>query len=205
MASAISASRAWNIALRTAHIGTTGMLLGGHFFDVPASRLLPILYLAIVTGAVLGIIELYPDWRGLSEIRSIVIAAKLLLLCCVPWLWDYRVAILIVVLITASACSHMPRHLRHLSVFRSQIVKATPDSGPPPEGRYYMPLSARNRLPGVVQEVQLGTVMARVVVKVGENMVESVITRASAEELSLKKDDAVRVVIKSTEVMIDKS
>jgi molybdopterin-binding protein len=68
-----------------------------------------------------------------------------------------------------------------------------------------MPLSARNRLPGVIEEVQLGTVMARIVVKVGENTVESVITRASAEELGLKKGDSVRVVIKSTEVMIDKS
>jgi len=67
-----------------------------------------------------------------------------------------------------------------------------------------MALSARNRLPGVVQEVHLGTIMARVVVKVGENMIESVITRASAEELGLKKGDSVRVVVKSTEVMIDK-
>ena len=47
--------------------------------------------------------------------------------------------------------------------------------------------------------------MARVVIKVGDNMVESVITRASAEDLGLKKGDSVRVVIKSTEVMIDKS
>ena len=47
--------------------------------------------------------------------------------------------------------------------------------------------------------------MARVVVKVGENLVESVITRASAEELGLKKGDSIRVVIKSTEVMIEKS
>ena len=46
--------------------------------------------------------------------------------------------------------------------------------------------------------------MARVVVRVGENVIESVITRASAEELGLKKGDAVRVVVKSTEVMIDK-
>jgi len=34
--------------------------------------------------------------------------------------------------------------------------------------------------------------------------VESVITRASAEALGLKKGDAVRVVIKSTSVMIQK-
>ena len=68
-----------------------------------------------------------------------------------------------------------------------------------------MPLSARNRLPGIIEEVHLGAIMARVVVKVGENTVESVITRASAEELGLKKGDSIRVVVKSTEVMIEKS
>jgi molybdopterin-binding protein len=67
-----------------------------------------------------------------------------------------------------------------------------------------MPLSARNQLPGVVQEVQLGTIMARIVVRVGDNIIESVITRQSAEELALKQGDSVRVVVKSTEVMIQK-
>jgi molybdopterin-binding protein len=67
-----------------------------------------------------------------------------------------------------------------------------------------MPLSARNQLPGKVQSVRLGDVMAHVVVRVGKNIVESVITRTSAEELALKKGDAVKVVIKSTEVMLQK-
>jgi molybdopterin-binding protein len=67
-----------------------------------------------------------------------------------------------------------------------------------------MPLSARNQLPGKVQEVRLGDVMAHVIVRVGKNLVESVITRSSAEELGLKKGDAVKVVIKSTEVMLQK-
>jgi len=67
-----------------------------------------------------------------------------------------------------------------------------------------MALSARNQQPGVVQEVRLGEIMAHVVVKVGESVVESVITRTSAEELKLKKGDSVRVVVKSTEVMIQK-
>jgi molybdopterin-binding protein len=65
-------------------------------------------------------------------------------------------------------------------------------------------LSARNRLPGVVQSVSLGSIMAHVVVKVGDNQVESVITKTSAEELGLKAGDSVRVVVKSTEVMIEK-
>lgn len=67
-----------------------------------------------------------------------------------------------------------------------------------------MALSARNQLPGTVEEIQIGDIMAHVVVKVGDNLVESVITRNSAEELGLKKGDAVKVVVKSTEVMIQK-
>jgi len=46
--------------------------------------------------------------------------------------------------------------------------------------------------------------MAHIAVRVGENIVESVITRRSAEEMKLKKGDAVKVVIKSTEVMLQK-
>jgi len=46
--------------------------------------------------------------------------------------------------------------------------------------------------------------MAHVVVKVGKNSIESVITRRSAEDLKLKKGDEVEVVIKSTEVMLRK-
>lgn len=67
-----------------------------------------------------------------------------------------------------------------------------------------MPLSARNQLPGTIEDIRIGDIMAHVVVKVGDNLVESIITRNSAEELGLKKGDAVKVVIKSTEVMIQK-
>lgn len=67
-----------------------------------------------------------------------------------------------------------------------------------------MSLSARNQLPGVIEEIQLGGVMTHVAVRVGEHIVESVITRRSVEELQLKKGDTVKVVIKSTEVMLQK-
>jgi len=46
--------------------------------------------------------------------------------------------------------------------------------------------------------------MAHVVVSIGKNQVESVITRKSAEQLGLKKGDKVKVIIKSTEVMLQK-
>ena len=67
-----------------------------------------------------------------------------------------------------------------------------------------MTLSARNRLEGKITELQLGGVMAHVVVRVGDNIIESVITRRSAEEMSLKVGDTVSAVIKSTEIMLEK-
>ena len=67
-----------------------------------------------------------------------------------------------------------------------------------------MSLSARNQLKGKIVDLQLGTIMAHVVVQVGENQIESVITRRSAEEMALQPGDAVNVVIKSTEVMVSK-
>jgi molybdopterin-binding protein len=67
-----------------------------------------------------------------------------------------------------------------------------------------MPLSARNHLKGQITDVVLGTVTALITVKVGDNLIESVITKRSAEELNLKKGDTVTAVIKATEVMIQK-
>jgi len=46
--------------------------------------------------------------------------------------------------------------------------------------------------------------MAHVVVRVGNDLIESVITRRSAEEMKLKIGDTVKAVIKSTEVMLEK-
>ena len=67
-----------------------------------------------------------------------------------------------------------------------------------------MTLSARNRLEGKITELQLGGVMAHVVVRVGDNLIESVITRRSAEEMNLQVGDTVSAVIKSTEVLLEK-
>jgi len=67
-----------------------------------------------------------------------------------------------------------------------------------------MSLSARNQLKGKIVEITLGDIMAHAVVKIGKAQIESIITRRSAEQLKLKKGDKVTVVIKSTEVMLDK-
>jgi molybdopterin-binding protein len=67
-----------------------------------------------------------------------------------------------------------------------------------------MPISARNKLRGIIEEIRLGEVMAHVVVRVGDNLIESAITRRSADELQLKAGDKVTAVVKATDVMIQK-
>ena len=65
-----------------------------------------------------------------------------------------------------------------------------------------MKISARNQLRGNVEAIVLGVVTAKVGVRVGDNLIESVITRQSVEDLNIKVGSQVTVVIKSTEVML---
>jgi molybdopterin-binding protein len=68
-----------------------------------------------------------------------------------------------------------------------------------------MTLSARNRLEGQLVEIQFGGVMAHVLMRVGKNLIASVITKKrSAEDMKLKLGDNVAAVIKSTELMLEK-
>jgi molybdopterin-binding protein len=67
-----------------------------------------------------------------------------------------------------------------------------------------MTVSARNQLKGNVTAVKLGTIMAEVVVDIGGHQVVAAITRGSAEGMAIHEGDAVTVVIKSTDVMIEK-
>ncbi len=63
-------------------------------------------------------------------------------------------------------------------------------------------ISARNQLNGIIEEIVLGTVTAKVSVRVGENLIESVITKQSVEEMGLQKGSSVTALIKSTEVLL---
>ena len=108
-------TRYWNIGFRTVHIVAASALFGGHVFAIDAEQLLWWLYLTIFTGSVLVLFEAYEYPYWCFQARGASVLVKLLLLCCIPWMWDYRVPILILVLIIASVGSHMPRRHRDYS------------------------------------------------------------------------------------------
>ena len=65
-------------------------------------------------------------------------------------------------------------------------------------------LSARNQFKGIIKSVNLGQVMAEVVIEVAGLEVVSLISKESAERMSLKEGDKATAVIKATEVMVEK-
>jgi molybdate transport system regulatory protein len=68
-----------------------------------------------------------------------------------------------------------------------------------------MRISARNQLDGTVTAVNHGAVMSSITIQLaGGQEVVAAITKDSATELGLATGDAVKAIIKSTEVMVAK-
>ena len=65
-----------------------------------------------------------------------------------------------------------------------------------------MKVSGRNRLKGIVKEVTLGEVMAKVVLQVGDNRITALISKEAVEEMGIKEGKEMTALIKATEVML---
>ncbi len=65
-----------------------------------------------------------------------------------------------------------------------------------------MQASARNRLPGVVRDVRIEGLMARVDIQVGDNHVVALISAEAATELGLQVGSRVSALVKATSVMV---
>jgi len=115
-------TRGWNIALRTAHIATMGVLLGGHAFNRPPGELKPWLWWTVGTGLALCVSEAGASLLWFHQLRGLMTFAKLLLICAVPLLWSYRLPVLLAVVVIGSVGSHMPARFRYYSVVYRQVV-----------------------------------------------------------------------------------
>lgn len=68
-----------------------------------------------------------------------------------------------------------------------------------------MKMSARNMIKGKVEGVEVGAIMASVKIKIeAPDVITAIITKESVNELDIKEGDAVKAIIKSTEVMVGK-
>jgi hypothetical protein len=113
--------RGWNIAFRTGHLIVICILVGGHAFHASPDQLRPLLYLAIATGAGLAFLETYPNFHFMLEGGGLMLLGKLALLCLIPFMWSFRLPILIVVVAIASIGSHMPKSFRNYSLLYGMV------------------------------------------------------------------------------------
>ena len=65
-------------------------------------------------------------------------------------------------------------------------------------------LSARNRFPGVVQEVRVEGLLAQVEIQAGPFRVVSVVTREAAEQLRLEPGMHATALVKATSVLVER-
>jgi len=116
--------RGLSLLLRTMHLVSFGILLGGHTFAIDADRLLPALYLTIASG--IGLMALEISTIGLHWLfmgKGATVLVKLLLLLAVPYVWDYRLPLLLLVVVIASVGSHMPARYRHYSLLEGRVIQ----------------------------------------------------------------------------------
>ncbi|MBI3326439.1 MAG: hypothetical protein HYZ81_07040, partial [Nitrospinae bacterium] len=91
-------SRGISIAFRTLHLASFGILLGGHVFAVAPETLLPYLALTILSGVALIALEVYAlglYWFFLG--KGIMVLGKLAILLMIPFFWEVRVILLLLV------------------------------------------------------------------------------------------------------------
>jgi molybdopterin-binding protein len=65
-----------------------------------------------------------------------------------------------------------------------------------------MRISARNHIRGIVVEVKKGATTSHVRVDIGGNILTSSITNEAVDELGIKVNDCVALVIKASDVMV---
>jgi hypothetical protein len=111
-----------DVLLRTAHIGASGVLLGGHVLSVDRSRLG--LWLGLTIGTGLGLIasEVYHSRHWPYQGRGLMVWVKLALLAVLGLFHEWRVPILAAAVVIGSVGSHMPKRFRHWSFVHRAVV-----------------------------------------------------------------------------------
>jgi len=103
--------------LRTLHILSFSILVGGIYFQQNPASLQLWVFATIISGAALFAVDLYGSFYALFEIRGASIVLKILLLLMIPSL-DYhqQVSLLFVIIVISSIVSHSTRRFRHRSL-----------------------------------------------------------------------------------------
>ena len=99
--------------IRTVHIASMAVLVGGHYFELPPERLVGPLVWTVGSGITFMLLELYGSIHWLFEVRGMLALVKLVLVLLVPVFWSQRIWILLSIIVIGSIGSHMSGRFRY--------------------------------------------------------------------------------------------
>jgi len=115
-------NRGISVGFRTLHLLASGLLYGGHAFDVEPQRLVTLLYLSVVGGLCLILLELYRSCDGVYQGMGVLAIVKVVITGLAGLWWEQRVLLLSLVLILGSVGSHMTARYRHYSFRHGRVL-----------------------------------------------------------------------------------
>lgn len=118
----IPRERVINIIFRTAHLLTSGILLGGHTFAVPGERLEGLFWGTLLSGLGLIGLDLYRSCRWVYLGQGVMVWLKLALVLAAGVWWEWRVVLLGLAVMVASIGSHMSSRFRHYSFRHGRVL-----------------------------------------------------------------------------------
>ena len=84
------------------------------------------------------------------------------------------------------------------------LMKTKPEPAVKISRERYRKVSGRNQLVGTIEEVTISGLMAKVVLKIGDQRITSIITADAVREMQLRKGQTAAALMKSTDVMIER-
>ena len=116
------------ISLRTLHLLSVAGVGGGILFGLEKSLWLEYWWLAMVSGALMMLIDVISNPVWLVQVRGITVFVKLVLLILMVKFPAWDSALLMLIIIMSSVISHAPGKLRYYSVYHRKVISSKYDT-----------------------------------------------------------------------------
>jgi len=116
------------ISFRTLHLLAVAGVGGGILFGLDKSLWLNYWWLALVSGALLMLIDAISNPVWLVQIRGLAVYLKLILLVLMVSYPAWDSYLLVVIIIISGVISHAPSSLRYYSIYHRKIIRSNADT-----------------------------------------------------------------------------
>jgi hypothetical protein len=112
-----------NILLRVLHVIGAGGLVGSNLFSVSQIHWMPYLYLTLISGVVMLLLEVSSSAIYVLQLSGVAVVVKIVLFSIIPWFPDFKLGILLLMLVLSVVFSHAPSSVRHYSIWHGRVIE----------------------------------------------------------------------------------